>query len=230
MPIDDWNNLFNELASTRFLNHNDDYFEFLVEKVWKLTEPMNIVDFGCGFGYMGLKILPLLPFGCKYTGIDQAPNLIEKGREIFKKTGYDYDFKVADMREAPLDDSSFDLAVSHAALMHTPDPERAIAEMVRVVRHDGMVISCDANRNTHTAAFYIHETNEQESTPLDFFQKMNAGIREKFGIDYNIGYKLPVLFKNAGLINIGARTDDKVNLLLPPLNAVSYTHLRAHET
>jgi len=92
MPIEDWNSLFDELASTRFLHHNDDYLEFLVEKVWKFTEPMNIVDFGCGFGYMGLKILPLLPFGCKYTGIDMAGNLIEKGRELYAETSFDFDF------------------------------------------------------------------------------------------------------------------------------------------
>ena len=217
MVNENWNELSGELASTKVLYHNDDYFEFLVQRVWKFTEPMRIVDFGCGFGYMGLKLLPLLPFGCKYVGIDKAGKLLEKGKELFAEAPFDYEFIESDIREVPLEDDSFDLAISRAVLMHTPEPERAVSEMVRLVGGGGMVIACEGNRNAHTAAFYIHETEEQETTPLDFFQQMNKGIREQVGIDYNIGYKLPVLFKKAGLINVQARTDDKVNVLLPPL-------------
>ena len=217
MPVKDWNEHITGLEISKPLYHNDDYFEFLVRKVWKLSEPLNIVDFGCGIGYIGLKLLPLLPPGSKYTGVDNAVKLLEKGRELFSEAGYNFEFIKGDVRDIPLGDSRFDLAVSHAVLMHVQDPEKAISEMVRVCRNGGMVISCEANRNAHTAAFYIHETNEQESTPLDFFQKMNAGVRKKYGIDYNIGYKLPVLFHKAGLSKIEARTDDKVCCLFPPV-------------
>ena len=49
---------------------NDDYMEFLIEKVWKINNPVDLIDFGCGIGFMGLMLLPLLPKGSTYTGID----------------------------------------------------------------------------------------------------------------------------------------------------------------
>src|SRR5512142_1735191 len=43
-----WDDKDEYLAQSWLLRHNDDYLQFLVEKVWKLTEPRAVVDFGCG--------------------------------------------------------------------------------------------------------------------------------------------------------------------------------------
>lgn len=48
------------LKNTRDLYYNDDYVSFLVNTVWKITKPVHIVDFGCGYGYLGLVLMPLL--------------------------------------------------------------------------------------------------------------------------------------------------------------------------
>lgn len=61
-----WDNQIEYLRNTRGLYYNDDYLKFLVESVWKINKPVNIVDYGCGFGYLGLKLLPLLPDGWIY--------------------------------------------------------------------------------------------------------------------------------------------------------------------
>ncbi len=218
MTPENWNEQYEELASTRWLHHNQDQFEFLVKKVWKFDRPLKIVDFGCGFGYLGIKLLELLPDGCQYTGIDNAPVLLEQGRRLFSEKNWQAEFIEHDIHSVPLEDNSFDLATTHAVLMHIPDPDIVVDEMIRVTRSGGMLLSCEANRNLHTAGFHIHETNEQESTPLDFFQRMNTGIREKLGIDYNIGLKLPVTLHQKGLTDIQARFSDKINLHFPPMD------------
>ena len=56
------------LRQCYLLQHNDDYLEFLVQRVWKLKDACRIVEFGCGAGKMGMKLLPLLPPGSSYTG------------------------------------------------------------------------------------------------------------------------------------------------------------------
>jgi 16S rRNA G1207 methylase RsmC len=33
---------------------------------------VKIIDFGCGYGYLGMKLLPLLPKGSTYTGVDKG--------------------------------------------------------------------------------------------------------------------------------------------------------------
>ncbi|TKH08252.1 class I SAM-dependent methyltransferase, partial [Bacillus wiedmannii] len=50
----DWNSKLAYLKNTRDLYYNDDYVSFLVNMVWKITKPVHIVDYGCGYGYLGL--------------------------------------------------------------------------------------------------------------------------------------------------------------------------------
>lgn len=215
---DDWDQDFTRLRDSFALYHNRDYWEFLVRKVWRLDRACRLVDFGCGFGRIGLVLLPLLPEGSTYTGIDTSKVLLARGRELYGAQPYEATFVEADVHKAPFDDDSFDVAVSHTVLMHIPRAEQALAEMIRVTRPGGLVITCDANRNAFNAMFHVDETNEQERTPLELFQTINRTIRRQSGVDYNIGIKTPVLMHKAGLVEVGARISDAVSLLFPPLD------------
>jgi SAM-dependent methyltransferase len=226
---ENWDNKLEYLRKSRFLYHNDDYLEFLVNKVWRLDKPCNIADFGCGFGYLGLKFLPLLPEGSGYTGYDKAPSLLEEANGIYSDLPYRHNFINSEVYSVPAEDNSFDVTVSHAVLMHLERAEDALHEMVRVTRSGGMVITCDANRNAFNALFYTTGIdNIQERTPLGLGQQMNRDIREKTGIDYNIGIKTPVLMEKAGLKNIGCRISDCVTFLSPSMDSEKRKHL--HET
>lgn len=46
-----WNDKADWLKAVRTGWFNEDYIEFLVEKVWKIQKPVNVIDFGCGYGY-----------------------------------------------------------------------------------------------------------------------------------------------------------------------------------
>jgi SAM-dependent methyltransferase len=218
-PKTEWDDKGRYLADSWILRHNDDYLGFLVEKVWKLRMPCAVVDFGCGYGRFGLKFMPLLPSGSTYQGFDQSSELIAQAKEIWKHCAIESGFSVASVFNAPFQDSRFDVAVSHTVLMHVPDPQRVIREMIRVTRNAGLVITCDANRNAHNALFHIDETDEQDTVPLSLFQTMNRTIRKQTGVDYNIGSKTPVLMHKAGLKNVGARVSDSVRLLFPPIDS-----------
>lgn len=78
-----WDNQIDYLKRTRGLYYNDDYLDFLIQRVWKLNEPVRIIDYGCGYGYLGLKLLPMLPKGSSYTGVDKGEALIRKAKDIF---------------------------------------------------------------------------------------------------------------------------------------------------
>lgn len=214
-----WDEQGKYLALTRSLYHNPDYLEFLVAKVWKLDKPCRVAEFGCGSGRMALMLMPLLREGSSYTGFDQSSQLVSEARAILAGAPFPAEVLEGSAFEAPLPDESFDVTLSHALLMHIPEPERALAEMIRVTRNGGLVITCEANRNGHSAAFHIDETNEQESTPLGLFQRLNIGIRGKTGVDHDIGLKMPILMHKAGLTNIGARISDAVRLIFAPVES-----------
>lgn len=213
-----WDGGAEYLQLCSILQHNDDYLEFLVRRVWKLDQTCRLAEFGCGFGKMGLQFMPLLAEGSTYTGIDQSSTLVSKGRQLWANTPWPAEFHEGSIYETPFADQSFDVTMTHTVLMHVPYPEKVLQEMIRVTRPGGMVIACEANRNAHTAMLHIEEVNHQETTPLGLFQSMNRGIRERTGVDHNIGAKLPVLMHRAGLQQVQIRVSDAARFLCPPLD------------
>jgi ubiquinone/menaquinone biosynthesis C-methylase UbiE len=213
-----WDDANEYLRDCYLLQHNDDYLEFLVDKVWKLKEPCRLIEFGCGSGKMGLKLLPLLPLGSAYTGIDQSSALLAEARQIWSRAPFQAEFREGSIYETPFPENAFDIALTHTVLMHAPYPEKALQEMIRVTRPGGMVITCEANRNAHTAMLHIDEVNHLETVPLELFQTINREIRQRTGVDHNIGIKMPVLMHKAGLVNVQARKSDAVRCLFPPLD------------
>lgn len=220
-----WDDGDEYLRQTIILQHNRDYLEFLVERVWKLDQVCRLVEFGCGSGKMGLQLLPLLARGSTYTGIDLSSKLIARGRQVWANTPWEAEFQVGSIYAAPFADNSFDVAMTHTVLMHVPHPEEVIQEMIRVTRPNGLVIACEANRNAHTAMLHIDEVNRQETVPLELFQTINRGIRERTGVDHNIGAKLPVLMHKAGLKHIHIRVSDAARFLFPPLDTEDKSRL-----
>ena len=214
-----WDDKFDYLNATRGLYHNQDYWRFLVRDVWRLdTRPSRLIDFGCGFGWVGLFLMPMLAEGSEYTGLDLAAPLLEKARALFDKLPYRANFIGSDANRAPFNDGEFDVAFAHTLLMHLPEPRKALAEMIRVTRDGGLVIVCEANRNATNAALHVHESDEQDQTPLSALQAMNAHIRRQSGIDYNIGMKMPVLMHQAGLRDVQARVSDAIRVSFPPID------------
>jgi SAM-dependent methyltransferase len=216
---DTWDDKADLLSAWRSMDHNEDYWRFLVREVWRLDgAPLRIVDFGCGYGWVGLFLLPMLAPGCAYTGLDRSQTLLDRGKELFAASGHPATLVQGDATQTSFNDDAFDVAIAHALTMHLTAAEKALGEMIRVTRDGGLIITCDASRNAINALIHVHETDEQDHSPLSLFQRMNAHTRRQTGIDYNIGMKMPVLMHKAGLHNVGARVSDAVRLSFPPLD------------
>ena len=209
-----WDDKFDYLKLTRSLYLNVDYLQFLVEKVWKITKKVDVVDFGCGYGYLGLVLMPLLPEGSTYTGVDISEELINKGREIFKTVPFNHKFIVSSANGVPEKDDTFDIAICNSVLMHIPEPDTVITEMKRITKNDGMVISCESNWNAVNALMYIDGIKKSKITDLGFLQILFERVHEKTKTDGNIGMKMPVIMARNNIKNIQARISDAVRIIL----------------
>ena len=209
-----WDDKFDYLKLTRSLYLNIDYLQFLVEKVWKITKKVDVVDFGCGYGYLGLVLMPLLPDGSTYTGVDISEELINKGREIFKTVPFNHNFIVSSAKGVPEKDDTFDIAICNSVLMHIPEPDAVLTEMKRITRKDGMVISCESNWNAVNALMYIDGIKKSKITDLGFLQTLFERVYEKTKTDGNIGMKMPVIMARNNIKNIQARISDAVRIIL----------------
>jgi len=212
-----WDERLDYLLRNRLLYWNDDYLEFLVSRVWAITDSVHVVDFGCGYGYLGLKLLPLLPAGSKYTGIDRGDKLLATARRLFEELPHEAEFIRADINTVELAENDYDVAICQALLVHLPNAQEVLAKMIRAVRPQGMVIAIEPHRNGFAVNQYIPEFETLDTVNLDLLFKLRELDRARTGCDGNIGIKLPVYMQELGLRNVGCRVTDRVNFYHPDL-------------
>ena len=98
--------------------------------------PGRVLDLGCGVGHSYELLAPR-----ETVGVDLEPAAL---------AGQERETHVADMRELPFDDGSFDSVLSVHSLEHIPDPERVLAEAGRVLRPDGSAVAVFVTPNRLT--------------------------------------------------------------------------------
>lgn len=99
------------------------------------------VDIGCGTGaYTAI----LSDEGFDVTGVDYSPAMIEAAANQLQ--GCNVDLRVGSFDSLPLDDESFDVALSMGVLQHISDIQGALAETHRILRPGGRVLFEVRNR------------------------------------------------------------------------------------
>jgi ubiquinone/menaquinone biosynthesis C-methylase UbiE len=105
-----------------------------------LRPDMHILDVGCGPGSITCDIAELTPAG-QITGVDLSPAAIDQaraacaGRKIENAT-----FAAGNILSGlSFEDQSFDVVLCHQLLNHLSDPVKALREMKRLCKPDGIV-------------------------------------------------------------------------------------------
>ncbi|MFB6731847.1 class I SAM-dependent methyltransferase [Bacillus mobilis] len=212
MEMYDWNSKLTYLKNTRDLYYNDDYVSFLVNTVWRITKPVHIVDYGCGYGYLGLVLMPLLPKGSKYTGIDSGETLLAEARDLFRFLPYESEFIEGDATEIELNDT-YDIAICHAFLLHMSSPKTMLQKMMHSVKRGGKIICFEPHWISNMSSYYLNGENQSEIIRLGALQQLFESDMQRSGKDGNIGMKIPMFLSELGVKNIECRVSDKVNFL-----------------
>lgn len=207
-----WDDQIEYLRNTRWLYYNDDYLEFLVQRVWKIEKSVDLIDYGCGYGYLGLKLLPILPEGSTYTGLDKGEELIKQAKEIFSKTSYQTTFIVDDIETVQVK-RQYDIAISHAFLLHMTEPITVLQKMIDSVVHEGRIICFEPHWIANMSNYELHGLEQSKIIQLGILQKLFEEDAKRSGKDGNIGMKIPILLSQLGLRNVECRVSDKVNFL-----------------
>ncbi|RED66181.1 class I SAM-dependent methyltransferase [Cohnella lupini] len=207
-----WDNQIDYLRNTRWLYYNDDYLEFLIHRVWKINEPVKIIDYGCGYGYLGLKLLPMLPEGSTYTGVDKGKDLINKAIELFTNLPYHTEFIVGDVEELNID-YKYDIAMCHAFLLHMDEPKSILKKMIQSVANNGKIICFEPHWIANMANFGFDGLAQSKVIHLGILQKLFEEDAKQSGKDGNVGMNVPILLSQLGIKNIDCRVSDRVNFL-----------------
>lgn len=206
----DWGKEKDYLNSTRQHMWNDDYFEFLVKCVWKIDKPVKIIDFGCGYGFLAQMLMPLVPKGSSYKGIDVSEGLIAEGKKLFKDSASEINFEVADLN-AYTTTADYDIAICQSVLRHLSNSEAILEKMIASVKSGGWVICIEPSRRLENGGMYIDSQLFNPFENDEFLKEKWIAEKESGGRDFQIGMKIPVYMENLGLKDIGVRINDYVD-------------------
>jgi ubiquinone/menaquinone biosynthesis C-methylase UbiE len=96
-----------------------------------------LLEIGCG---LGTDWLQFARAGAITTGVDLTPASIELVKKRFALEGIPVDAQVADAEHLPFENDSFDAVYSFGVLHHTPNTQKSIDEVHRVLKPGGRIV------------------------------------------------------------------------------------------
>jgi ubiquinone/menaquinone biosynthesis C-methylase UbiE len=116
--------------------HSVEQREAWLELLAGLAEepPKRVLDVGCGTGFLALMFAQL---GHSVTGVDLAGDMLSLARQKSAQAHQDVIFRLENAASLSDPDESYDLVVARHVIWTMPDPARAVAEWLRVLRPGG---------------------------------------------------------------------------------------------
>jgi ArsR family transcriptional regulator len=153
-----------------------------------LLPPLDVADIGCGEGYLAVEAAR---WARTVTGIDRSDDVLERAKALgARREATNIEWKKGDLARLPLRDMSVDVALLSQALHHASDPERAIAEAVRILRPGGRLLILDLKQ--HDQAWVRARHGHQR---LGFSQAELQSLLQSGGLD---GVRVTIGSRKAG--------------------------------
>jgi SAM-dependent methyltransferase len=151
------------------------------------------LDVGCGTGALTELILAEEQPEA-VTGVEPSEAFISHARERVRDPRVQ--FLNGNAMDLPLDDAEFDVVVSGLVLNFVPEPERALAEMVRVAREGGTVAAYvwDYAEGMQLMRYFWDAAIDLDPSVADKDESLKFGLCKP--------EPLGQLFKGAGLLDV----------------------------
>ncbi|MGZ4754758.1 MAG: class I SAM-dependent methyltransferase [Acidimicrobiia bacterium] len=171
---------FREIEERRYATHYHlaELFASLAGSHGKLLEV------GCG---IGVDSIQLAKCGFDVTAVDLTENALEVAREFAKRSGVTIDFRLGNAEGLDFPDETFDAVYSFGVLHHTPDIEKAVEEVHRVLKPGGtayvMLYARDSVVNAVHKTFrlpYESPRDRKDHCPV-VYTYSRSGVKRLFG-------------------------------------------------
>lgn len=142
------------------------FFEYL--PITKNHSNVSVIDVGCGTGLISKE---LAERGFNAHGVDFSSEVIKIAKRLTPKV----DFRCSSIYKLPFKDETFDIVVCLGVFQTVAEPEKALREMKRVLRKNGIIIIRTLNSLSLLAIISLKKINEPFLTfynPLRFRRLM----------------------------------------------------------
>jgi len=113
----------------------------LSEGLLKITNYGVVVDLGAGEGTLSQLIAQ---HSDQVIAVDHSEKMVEYGRQLAVEHKLDnLEYRLGDLQNPPVDESSADLVIFSQALHHASDPARALEKAYRLLKKGGRLLVLD---------------------------------------------------------------------------------------
>ncbi len=154
-----------------------------------LQEGATVLDVGCGTGQDAQDLAQAVGPRGRVVGVDCSETMLQVARSRTAQLPIEY--ILADAIHLPFADASFDGCQASRVLGYLPEPELALAEMVRVARPGARIVTADAD----------FDLTVVEIPDRALVRKMVHAICDQVQQGW-LGRQMPRLFQQVGLEDV----------------------------
>ena len=154
-----------------------------------LRRGMRVADIGCGPGMVTAMLAEIVGPEGDVVGVDLSGAQIAQARSRIRNGARNIDFVEASAVDTGLPRESFDLVYCRFLLMHLPEPERALAEMLALLKPNGILVCEDGE---------LTSAGSEPPSALVAFSDLWGLLGAQRGIDYDLGRRLYQMVLAAG--------------------------------
>jgi ubiquinone/menaquinone biosynthesis C-methylase UbiE len=153
-----------------------------------IPQKASILEVGSGSGELWASCKDRVPAGWDITLSDFAIGILNDAKKKLAGVPFEPEYREIDVQSIPYPDESFDAVFANFMLYHVPDRDKAIAEIRRVLKPNGVVLSATLG-NDHMREYnqvvykVLFDSDFQTSIIHDQFSIENgeAQLRKSFG-------------------------------------------------
>ena len=160
----------------------------------RIEPGMEVLDVACGTGNAAR---PAARAGARVIGLDLTPKLLEEGRAKATAEGLQIEWQEGDAEALPFEDGRFDRVLSTFGHMFAPRHRRTAAEMARVCRRGGAIVTATwTPEGTVGAIFaasaaYMPPPPDYAAPPIlwgreDYVRDLFAGVATSFEFEQHV--------------------------------------------
>ena len=190
--------------------YNADFLE-LMAKRWALHRYSTLLDIGSGMCHWSKLLVHYLQPGAHVVALDSDPKWSKGSPELsdyFEQAGAEVEFRKGTAYRLPFPDNSFDVVTCQTLLIHLKHPEKALMEMKRVVKDDGIVICSEPNNR-------IQAIIQDSSNHEDGIKRVLDRVKD------SLVYEKDKLHRDDGNNSFG-------DLLTGTMNRLGFKHLQSY--
>ena len=146
------------------------------------------------------------------AGIDREPAFFDAANEAAAASKLTAHYQQAQAEALPFEDDLFDVVTCQTVLIHVPDAQAVVAEMLRVAKPDGVVLLVEPDNLVMATSFLgssVPLTARERMSLLELQLLCHEGKRALGEGDGEVGARLPTLLHEGGAVAMQTFASDK---------------------